>query len=315
MSELHVVFGSGAVGQATARALTKQGKRIRMVNRSGKRPADIPHIVEVLSGDLYNLDFVRMAIEGANVVYQTAQPQYHEWPEKFPPLQATILEAIAEIKGKIVVAENLYMYGEVDGPIHEDLPFSAHTRKGKVRAAMAEAVMSAHRAGQLRAVAVRAADYFGPAALSTTMGERVFIPALQGKAALLTGSLDVPHTHTYIEDFGRAMAMLGEREQADGGAWHVPSSEALTQRQLVTLFFNEIGRPVKISSAGKGMLSLAGMFIPAARESVEMLYEFEKPFVMSHAKFEKAFGNIATPHADAIKATAAWCRQYLNMLV
>jgi len=312
MSELHVVLGSGAVGQATARALVKQGKSVRMVNRSGKRPSDTPESVQMLGGDLYNLDFARKAVEGASVVYQTAQPEYHKWPEKFPPLQASILDAVASIKGKIVVAENLYMYGEVDGPIHEDLPFKAHTRKGKTRAAMAQAVMETHRAGKLRAVAVRAADYLGPAALTSSMGERVFIPALKGKAAMLVGNPDMPHTHTYIDDFGKAMAMLGEREQADGQAWHVPSPETLTQRQLVTLFFNEIGLPVKVSSIGKGMLSLVGLFIPDAGESVEMYYEFEKPFIMSHAKFEKAFGNIATPYKDAMKATAAWYKSHLE---
>ena len=314
MSEIHVVLGSGAVGQAVARALIEQGKCVRMINHSGGRPADTPQSVEMLGGDLYNLDFARKAVEGASVVYQTAQPPYHEWPEKFPPLQASILEAVAEIKGKIVVAENLYMYGEVDGPIHENLPFKPHTRKGKARAVMADALMFAHRAGRLRAVAVRASDYYGPAALSSTMGERVFIPALKGKAALLTGNPDLPHTHTYIDDFGRATVMLGGWEQADGQAWHVPSPETLTQRQLVTLFFNEIRRPVKVSSAGKALLSLAGLFIPDARESVEMLYEFEKPFIMSHAKFEKEFGNIATSHAGAMKATAAWYKSYLKEL-
>ena len=91
MTELHVVLGSGAVGQATARALVKQGKYMRMVDRSGRRPADTPESVEILGGDLYNLDFARKAVEDASVVYQTAQPQYHEWPEKFLSLLRIIL--------------------------------------------------------------------------------------------------------------------------------------------------------------------------------------------------------------------------------
>jgi nucleoside-diphosphate-sugar epimerase len=311
MFELHVIFGAGAVGQATARELVRQGRRVRMINRSGHRPADLSESVEMVGGDASNHDFARHAAEGAAVVYQTAQPPYFEWGEKFLALQASILDGAASVKAKLVVAENLYMYGDTDGqPIHEGLPFNAHTRKGKTRAAMAEAVMEAHRLGIVRAVAVRASDFYGPAALGSTMGERVFLPALKGKAASLVGNLDLPHTHTYIDDFGKAMVMLGEREGAFGQAWHVPSPETLTQRELVTLFFKEIGLPPKMSSAGKWMLSIAGLFIPEARESVEMLYEFEKAFIMDHSKFEQAFGNIATPHKEAMKATAVWYRQW-----
>jgi nucleoside-diphosphate-sugar epimerase len=307
MSELHVIFGAGAVGQAIACELTGRNRRVRMVNRSGQRPADLPESVEMFGGDADNRDFARAAAEGAAVVYQTARPLYHEWVRKFPALQASILEAAISAKARFVVAENLYMYGDPNGqPIHEDLPFSPHTRKGKVRAAMAEAVMEAHRTGKVRAVAVRASDFYGPAALNSTMGANVFVPAVKGKPAAIFGNPNLPHTHTYIGDFARAMAMLGEQPQAEGQAWHVPSGELLTQAGLVRLFFEEIGRPFKLRSYNRLMLSLAGIFIPDARESVEMMYEFEKPFIMSSRKFEQAFGNIATPHQDAMQATAAW---------
>ena len=45
------------------------------------------------------------------------------------------------------------------------------------------------------------------------------------------------------------------------------------------------------------MMSMAGLFIPGARETVEMMYEFEKPFVVDSSKFERAFGVVATPIA------------------
>lgn len=309
MSDLHVIFGAGPVGQATARQLVKNGKRVRMVNRSGQRPADVPEAVEMLAGDAYSHDFARQAVEGTRVVYQAAQPAYHEWPEKFPPLQASILQAVASIRGKIVVTENLYMYGDVDGELHEDLPLSAQTRKGKTRAAMTGALMEAHRSGKVRAVAVRGSDFYGQSVVASAMGERVFLPALKGKAVSLTGNVDLPHTFTFIEDFGKAMVLLGEHEQADGQTWHVPSAPTVSQRQLAALLFEEIGQPMKISVLGKPMLQLAGLFIPAARETVEMMYEFDKPFCVSHAKFEKVFGAHPTPHREALRATVAWYRR------
>ena len=312
-AELNVVFGTGPLAVATMQALVKRGKTVRMVNRSGKRPAEAPAAVEIVAGDAYNTDFTRSVTRGAAVVYQCAQPEYHEWVKLFPPLQAAILEGTAANKAKLIVGENLYMYGDPNGqPIHEGLPYTAHTRKGKVRGEMAQALLEAHRTGKLQVAMGRGADFYGPGVLGSTLGERTITPLLQGKAAEITGSPDLPHTYTYIGDFGEALAVLGERPEALGQAWHVPNPPTLTQRQLVTLFFQEAGLPVKISAMGKFMLRLGGLFVPAAKEMVEMMYEFEKPFVVDSSKFVKAFGDIATPHAQAVKPTIAWYREHIQ---
>jgi uncharacterized protein YbjT (DUF2867 family) len=47
--ELHVIFGTGAMGMAVMDALMQSGRRVRMVNRSGK--ASVPEGVEVVGGD------------------------------------------------------------------------------------------------------------------------------------------------------------------------------------------------------------------------------------------------------------------------
>lgn len=307
---MQVIFGTGPLGMAVMRALLRQGKTVRMINHSGK--AEVPAGVEVLGGDAFDPEFTRRASQGAAVVYQCAQPPYTMWPEKFPALMASLLQGAEAAGAKFIFGDNLYMYGEVTGPIHEGLPYAATTRKGRVRAQLAESVLAAHRAGRVRAAIGRASDFFGPAVLGSTMGDRTLLPALQGKAASITGSLDQPHTYTYIEDFGRALAVLGEREEALGQAWHVPNAPALTQRDFMELVFQEIGLPVKLSPMGKWMMRLGGLFVPEAKETVEMMYEFEKPFIVDSRKFEKAFGMQATPLPEAIRATVAWYREYMK---
>jgi nucleoside-diphosphate-sugar epimerase len=44
------------------------------------------------------------------------------------------------------------------------------------------------------------------------------------------------------------------------------------------------------------------------RELIEMLYEFEEPFVVDHSKFEQAFGEHATRLEEAIGETVRWYR-------
>jgi nucleoside-diphosphate-sugar epimerase len=306
--QLHVVFGTGPVGQATARALLARGHAVRVVNRSGRAEAQAG--VMVARDDAYDPASVAELTAGATAVYQAAQPAYTVWAEQFPPLQASIIEGVAHSGAKLVVVENLYMYGLVEGPIHEGLPYAAHTKKGEVRARMAEGVQAAHRSGKLRTVSGRASDFYGPGVLQSALGERTFRPALAGKKAEAVSRLDTPHSYTYIEDFGEALARLGERDEALGQAWHVPNAPALTQRELMTLLFVELGTPQRVSVIGRLTLSLAGLFIPGARETVEMLYEFERPFVVDSSRYVAAFGDHATPVREGLRRTVAWYRAH-----
>ena len=312
MSVNHVVLGTGAIGRAIMEELVKRGESVRMVNRSG-RMDETPAEVEVVAADLYDSSKIKEVTSGAKVVYQSSQPAYTRWVEEFPVLQKSIIDGLTGSNAKLVLVENLYMYGETNGkPITEDLPHKAHTRKGKVRGEVSKSAFEAHRAGKVRVTAGRGSDFFGPWGLSTAaMGERTFYPMLKGKPAGLVGNIDLPHTHTYVKDFGRALVVLGERNEADGQAWHVPNDNPrVTQREMVKMIAEEMGVEPKMSAMGKFMMQMGGLFIPEARETVEMMYEFEQPFIVDSSKFETTFGVKATPMKDAIKETVAWYQSH-----
>jgi nucleoside-diphosphate-sugar epimerase len=193
----------------------------------------------------------------------------------------------------------------------EDMPYSAHTRKGRVRSEISKAAFAAHKEGRVRVTAARGGNFFGPWGTDSTMGARVFYPLLRGKPAQLIGRTDIPHTHTYVKDFGTALVILGERDDADGHVWHVPNDQpGMSQGELVRLFAEEAGVEPKMSSMGKLMMSIGGLFIPEAKETVEMMYEFENPFVIDSSKFEQTFGMQATPIREAIQETVAWYRSH-----
>jgi len=141
------------------RELLRQGIPVRRVNRSGQAP--VPDSVEVVAGDAYDPQVTRQLCQGSAVVYQCAQPPYTQWPEKFPALQANILEGAAANGAVLVVAENLYMYGPVQGSLHEKLPYAATTRKGRTRARMSEGLMEAHLQGKVQVVVGRGSDFYG----------------------------------------------------------------------------------------------------------------------------------------------------------
>ena len=314
MTVNHVILGTGAIGRAIADELVRRGEAVRMVNRSGKM-TEAPVGVEIVASDLYDQARVQEVTRGARVVYQSAQPNYSEWPEKFPRLQDSIIQGLTGSNVKLVLVENLYMYGDPNGnPITEDMPYNAHTRKGRARAEISTDAFQAHKEGRVRVTSARGGNFFGPWGTDSTMGGRAFFPLLRGKPAQLIGRIDLPHSHTYIKDFGTALIILGERAEADGQAWHVPNDQPrMSQGELVRMFADEAGMEPKISSMGKLMMAIGGLFIPEAKETVEMMYEFNKPFIVDSNKFEKTFGIKATPIREAIQETVTWYKNHMDL--
>src|SRR5215213_9874206 len=136
-SELHVVYGSGPVGTAVVEALVEQGKRVRVVTRSGTHKHLAPS-VEVVRGEATDPADARRACEGASHVYNCTNPtDYHRWPEQFPPLQRGVLEGAAANGAKLIVMENLYMYGPHGGaPMTEAMPMNGHGSRSTTRVRM-----------------------------------------------------------------------------------------------------------------------------------------------------------------------------------
>jgi nucleoside-diphosphate-sugar epimerase len=305
----HVVLGAaGGTGSAVVRELAARGLRVRAVTRRGA--TDAPEGVEQLAADIGTADGARRACEGAAVVYHCAQPPYTKWPELFPPMTRAVLDGAAAAAAKVVFADNLYVYGPPDGPMTEETPQRAEGEKGRTRVEMAEAVLGAHADGRLRCTIGRASDYYGPRGTTSTVGENIMKPALRGRRVRWLGSLDQPHTLNYLDDMGRALVTLGQRDEADGEVWHLPAAEPLTGRSFLALLFETIGRPPKVGVASRPMVRIGGLFNPLLRELRETLYQFERPFVSDASKFERAFGPFEpTPHQEALTPTVDWFRR------
>src|SRR5690606_17404802 len=187
IEELHVVLGTGPLGHAVMQGLQVQGRKVCMVNRSGK--SNVPQGVNVVRGDATVPESIKEACRGATVIYHCAKAPYTEWPEKFPPITRGIIGAAADVGAKLVYADNLYMYGPTANVLTEDLPDRATGRKGITRAQMAAEVLEAHRSGKVQAAIGRAPDFYGPGVLDSALGERVFKAALDDRPAEVLGNI------------------------------------------------------------------------------------------------------------------------------
>lgn len=301
---MHVILGTGPLGRSIMRELVEQGEPVRMVSYSGK--AALPSGVLHEKADLLDEKQAVHIMQDATVIYHCAQPAYHQWGKLFMRMQDNIISGAMAAGGKLVVAENLYMYGLVKGSMHEQLPHEATTRKGVLRSEMSRNLLKLHQDGLLQVVIGRGSDFFGPDVLGSAVGERFFKPIIAGKPCTVFGDPDKLHTYTYIHDFGKALIALGGQEDAYGQAWHVPNADAVTTRQFAEMAYRAAGFPASIRTMGKGMLRIGGLFIPEAREMIEMTYQFEHDFVVDSSKFSAKFKLPATPLEYAIAQTLEW---------
>lgn len=307
MDDRYVVLGaSGGVGHALVAELLREGRPTRAVAR---RTTDGLGAAECLAADLSSPDGARRACAGAAVVFHAAQPPYHRWPEEFPALTRNIIDAAGEVGAKLVMVDNLYMYGPTAGPLVETLPRAATGRKGVVRTQMERVLLAAHEAGALRVAIGRLADYYGPHGQNSTVSALVLEPAVRGKAMRWPGSTTAPRTLHFLPDAARGLIILADRDAADGKVWHLPSAPAITGEEFMALVNRVVTSPVKVGSIGTASMRIGGLFSKAAKETVECMYQWTAPYVVDSSAFTAAFGPLPiTPHAEAVAATVDWIR-------
>ena len=165
------------------------------------------------------------AVAGASVVYQCAAAGVHALAGGVPDAPGERRRCRrARPARRLVVVENLYMYGPTDGPMRETTPMAATGKKGSLGLASAATSSQRHAEGRLRVAIGRASDYYGPGAVNSAVGEQFFAAVARGKAVRWMGRLDQPHALSYLPDIAAGLVTLGEHPEADGEVWHLPVS-------------------------------------------------------------------------------------------
>jgi nucleoside-diphosphate-sugar epimerase len=301
---LHVVVGKGPVGITTAAALVARGHSVRVLSRSGGISTDAVEHRRVEAGDV---DGVAAASRGAAALYNAVNPAYHRWPTDWPPIAAALLGAAERTGAVLVTMGNLYVYGRPTGPMTPDSPLAAADTKGRIRLAMWEQALAAHRAGRARVTEARAADFVGPQVPADHSHLVRQLPSVRaGRRAWVVGDPDVRRSWAYLPDVAETLATLGTDERALGRAWHVPSAPPRSQREAIGDLAAALGVPaVPVSGIPWPMLSAVGLVVPMMREVVGVRHQFDQRFVVDASETTATFGLTATPWDDVMTATVA----------
>lgn len=299
---MHTILGAnGIIARELSMALISSSRSIRQVSRN---PRKVNSSDETVIANLLDAQATANAVSGSEVVYLVAGLKYDAsvWQQQWPQIMRNVINACKKYGARLVFFDNVYAYGRVNGVMTEKTPFNPISKKGEVRARIATTLLNEMHSGNVRAMILRAADFYGPGPVQSVANQTVLERLKTGKTPQWIGNPNAVHTFTFTPDAGQAVAVLGRSSEAYGQTWHLPTTkEPLTGADFVRMACELADRPYKLQVVPRWMLKLMGAFVPAVSESQEMMYQFDYDYRFDSSKVESAFHLQATSYRRGIR--------------
>jgi len=299
-----ILGAGGAIGTELLNELVRRQQPVRLV---GRNPKQVQGVTETVSADLSDLTQTISAVAGSTVVHLLVGLKYDvkTWRELWPRIMSNAIEACKRANAKLIFFDNVYMYGKVVGPMTEETPFNPCSNKGEIRAQIASTLLNEVKAGKLTAMIARSADFYGPNAKTSVANLLVFDKLAKGAKPSCLVSDSVPHSYTYTPDAGKSLALLADTDTAWNQTWHVPTApKPPNGREFIEFVAKEFAAEPKYRILSRPLIRIGGLFDSDIRESYEMLYQSDSPYVFDSSKFTKAFGREPTSYAEGVRYIA-----------
>lgn len=311
-NEVLVLGASGGIGGEIARQLRDDGWSVRALKRGLGVPQLIRDGIEWRDGDALALSDVMDAAEGCSVIVHAVNPPgYRRWSEPVLPMLDNAIAAATAQGATIVLPGTVYNYGPDAFPIiSETSPQRPQTRKGAIRVQMERRLRAAVDAGAMRAIIVRAGDFFGPKAGNSRFTQGMVKPGRPVAAVNLVGDSGVGHQFAYLPDVARTMLLLLERRETlppfasfhMAGHWDADGTELAQAIQRVV--GRRGGAIPRLQAFPWWPVRLLSPFVTTFRELLEMRYLWQREVRMTNRALLEVLGNEPhTPLDTAIRAT------------
>jgi nucleoside-diphosphate-sugar epimerase len=311
--QILILGATGGIGGEVAQAFLRRGWGVKALTRRPKEAArSHPELrgVAWLEGDAMQAGDVAAAAAGASVIFHGAHPAgYRHWEEWGLPMLEHSIAAATAVGARLVFPGNIYNFGPDAGAfVDEAAPQHPPTAKGAIRVRMEAMLRDATRGG-LRALVVRACDYFGPRAPSAWFGAAMVKPGKPVRSVTYPGIRQVGHGFAYLPDLAEAIARLVELEDRlapfetvhFGGHWFEHGVE------FAHAVGRAAGRPaLRIRRFPWFAVALAAPFVPMLREIWKMRYLWREALRLDNRKLVALIGpEPRTPIEEALRATLA----------
>jgi NAD dependent epimerase/dehydratase len=262
-----VVTGAGGfIGGHLVERLVRDGARVRALCRYNSRnergtldwlEPNVLAEVEVVLGELRDVESVAAAIEGSEVVLhlgaQIAIPYSYVNPRDFLEVNVlgTLNVAQAALRHgvqRIVHTSTSEVYGTAQSvPITEDHPLEPQSPYAASKVAADKLMDSYHRSFDLPVCVLRPFNTYGPRQSARAIIPTIISQALAG-STLRLGSLHPRRDLTYVEDTAAAFVAAATREAAVGRTIQLGTNHDVSVGDLVDMVAEVLGRELTVET-------------------------------------------------------------------
>jgi nucleoside-diphosphate-sugar epimerase len=306
-----IVGATGGIGSEVATALLRRSWRVRALTR---RPPEVAEQasgrlgIEWIRGDAMVAADVIAAAQGSHLIFHGANPpRYENWAGLALPMLDSSIAAAKASGARIVFPGTVYNFGPDAFPLlSERSPQRPLTRKGQIRVDMERRLETAATAG-VRALIVRAGDYFGPRAGNSWFSQGLISSGRPLRSIAYPGPRAVGHTWAYLPDVAETIAQLLERDLAAFEVFHFEGHWFERGIQIAAVVRRVVGNPrLPIRSFPWWAVYAASPFVAMFREMIEMRYLWREPLRLDNAKLKVFLGS--EPHTPIDQAIATTLR-------
>ncbi|HYM34767.1 MAG TPA: NAD-dependent epimerase/dehydratase family protein [Steroidobacteraceae bacterium] len=312
-----VLGANGGIGNETMHALLRHGWRVRAMARTISRSAlSHPHL-EWRAGDVMNRGDVMDAARDVQVIVHAVNPaKYHNWRGLALPMLDNTIAAATSSRARIVLTGTLYNYGPDAFPIvDEEAPQNPHTRKGAIRVEMEERLRDASWEGRVRALIVRAGDFFGARARSNWFSQGMVMPGRPVQVVFNPGKPDLEHSWAYLPDVAETIVRLLDQESslAKFDTYHF-KGYYLRNAEMARVICNAAGISDKrVLPFPWWAIRASAHFVERSNEMLEMRYLWNEAIELDNRKLRARIGTEPhTPIEEAIRSTLIGIRCISN---
>ncbi|BDE09667.1 NAD-dependent dehydratase [Lactococcus cremoris] len=287
---MQTILGSnGQIGHELAKELYENyTKEIRLVSR---KPQKIHDSDELVSADLLDFNETNNAISGSDIVYFTVGlPMDSEmWMKQFSKILDNVIEACKIHRSKLVFFDNTYMYPKISAIQYENTIFSPSGKKSLVRAQLADKIIKEMEANELKAVVCRAPEFYGPEKTQSITNTMIFSNIKAKQKLKIPISDSTLRTLIWTPDASRAMALIGNTDDAYGQTWHLPCDRSLTYKEMINIADKIENEKLSYSIIKLWKFKVGSLFNKNAKELLELLPRYEVDNLFNSDKFKKRF--------------------------
>ena len=314
-STVLILGAGGRLGTACTKAFDGAGWHVIAQTRKIATAQWPDGMTALVTGETPIEDFTSR-LQKVDVVVHAMNPAYTNaaWTAQVPAMMTSAIEVARSLDATLMFPGNVYNFGaDMPKNLDENTVQRPSTVKGKLRTDVELALRHATATSGLRAVVLRAGDFFGSG--SGSMFDQVSVAKIKKGIFTHSGPIEVATPWAYLPDLAQtfvAVAQLRQQlaqfEVLHFAGHNVNVSDWLDalQPQAEANQWVADGQALKTAALPWPVMRVIALFNPTLASMVEMRYLQNTPHSLDNTRLRKLIGT--EPHTPLAEAAASALR-------